>query len=422
MATDFCNDLWDTRIESDAVCSDGYEVTNLISRDLTKKQRGFLAERFVKPVVSILISFPFPIEVYAINVNPRVGGQKICGLEILAASLAVSSAQNSKLNMTCDTKKSELNSEVLSSKPDNLVFHLYPHFLNVSNIKQEFNSFFNQILRVWLAEDQVGNFLNPGFQDVVNTEFQSKIIGSSSGNVQTNNLTQGIRLRSISHLWIRITKVHKGLVPCFGALEVVGKPAKNNTNFVMDYARFISLRLKQEREFPKGFVNSSNETKLSTSTASTSELVSKKDPCNETSLVDNIPTEFIDPITFNIMTLPILLPSGNTIDNSTLEKHIAVEQKWGRQPTDPFTGLPLDSKLVPNAALKYRIDNFLLTNDINVDKLGRTIGSSSDCKSTVKLKFDAMLKRNKNKIKQIGKREACAIGLKQPPSKRQNLG
>ena len=423
MITDFCNALWDTRIESDTISSDGYEVCNLISRDVGKKQRGFLAERFVKPVVSILVSFPFPIDVCAINVNPRVGGQKICGLEILSASLRHCSVQNKNPNIKGDTIKiSTLNSEDITAKSSDHVFHSYQHVLNVNNIKAEFNSFFNQILRIRLAEGKVGRFTNPCFQDVVNAHFNSRIIGSLPTNIQTCNLSQGNRLHNTSHLWIRITQVYKGSVPCLGALEVVGKPAKNNNEFVMNYASLITLRLTQGRDNPKGFVESSTETNLSASNTCRFEQVSENGPCNDTSLVDNVPSEFIDPITFNIMTLPILLPSGNTIDNSTLEKHIAMERNWGRQPCDPFTGVPLGNKIVPNAALKYRIDNFLLSADIKVDELGRTVGSASDCKSTAKLKFDAILKQDKNKMNPIGKRKACTVSLNQPPSKKQNAG
>ena len=417
MIADFCNAIWDTRIESDAISSDGFEVSNLISRNATEKQRGFLAERFVKPVVSILVSFPFHIDVCAININPRVGGQKICGLEILSASLKHCSAQNKNPNVKGDTKSD------VAAKTNDHIFHSYSHVLNVNNIKAEFNCLFNQILRIRLTDGMVGHFVNPCFKDVVSAEFNSTIVCSLSTTIQTCNLPQGNRVHNISHLWIRITQVHKGSVPCLGAVEVIGKPSKNNKEFVMNYANLITLRLAQERNNPKGFVfNPSSEANLSTSNSS--EQVSKNDLCNEASLVEKVPSEFIDPITLNVMTLPILLPSGNTIDNSTLEKHIAVERSWGRQPCDPFTGVPLGSKVVPNAALKYRIDNFLLSEQsdvVKVDELGRTVGSSSDCKSTAKLKFDDLLKQERNK-KGIGKRKSHAVSLKQPPRKKQNEG
>lgn len=64
------------------------------------------------------------------------------------------------------------------------------------------------------------------------------------------------------------------------------------------------------------------------------------------------------------MVLPMLLPSGVSVDNSTLEEHQKREATWGRAPNDPFTGVPFTpaSQPVPNPQLKTRIDRFLLRN------------------------------------------------------------
>lgn len=62
------------------------------------------------------------------------------------------------------------------------------------------------------------------------------------------------------------------------------------------------------------------------------------------------------------MLLPMLLPSGVSVDNSTLEEHQKREATWGRAPNDPFTGVPFtpSSQPLPNPQLKCRIDQFLL--------------------------------------------------------------
>lgn len=78
-----------------------------------------------------------------------------------------------------------------------------------------------------------------------------------------------------------------------------------------------------------------------------------------------IPEHYLDAITYEIMSLPMVLPSGKTIDNSTLTKHNLQEEKWGRMPSDPFTGLMLTQsrKAILNTLLKSQIDKFLLEND-----------------------------------------------------------
>lgn len=60
----------------------------------------------------------------------------------------------------------------------------------------------------------------------------------------------------------------------------------------------------------------------------------------------------------------MLLPSGVSVDNSTLEEHQKREATWGRAPNDPFTGVPFTStsQPLPNPQLKSRIDLFLLQN------------------------------------------------------------
>lgn len=76
----------------------------------------------------------------------------------------------------------------------------------------------------------------------------------------------------------------------------------------------------------------------------------------------SIPEEFLDPITQEVMLLPMLLPSGVSVDNTTLEEHQKREATWGRPPNDPFTGVPFTStsQPLPNPQLKSRIDHFLL--------------------------------------------------------------
>jgi len=62
------------------------------------------------------------------------------------------------------------------------------------------------------------------------------------------------------------------------------------------------------------------------------------------------------------MTLPLLLPSGMSVDHTTLEEYQKREATWGRAPNDPFTGVTFTaaSKPLPNPRLKCRIDRFLL--------------------------------------------------------------
>ncbi|KAJ8910864.1 hypothetical protein NQ315_010811 [Exocentrus adspersus] len=93
-----------------------------------------------------------------------------------------------------------------------------------------------------------------------------------------------------------------------------------------------------------------------------------------------IPDDFKDDLTFELMTIPMTLPSGKTVDQSTLEKHINGEISFGRKPCDPFTGVKFSNTLKPvlNVALKSRIDMFLLQNSHREQlwNLKRTLGGA----------------------------------------------
>lgn len=51
-----------------------------------------------------------------------------------------------------------------------------------------------------------------------------------------------------------------------------------------------------------------------------------------------VPSEFLDKITYEVMHIPMLLPSGHCVDRSTVEKLGNNDALYGRAPTDPFTG------------------------------------------------------------------------------------
>ena len=50
------------------------------------------------------------------------------------------------------------------------------------------------------------------------------------------------------------------------------------------------------------------------------------------------PDRFLDEITYDIMTIPMLLPSGHYVDRGTLDRVVQSDASYGRSPSDPFTG------------------------------------------------------------------------------------
>lgn len=97
-----------------------------------------------------------------------------------------------------------------------------------------------------------------------------------------------------------------------------------------------------------------------------------------------IPDEFLDAITYEIMSIPMILPCGKTIDQSTMIKCNHTDETWGRMPIDPFTGQPYTELRKPifDAILKSRIDEFLMRNAHHKETLTipRTVGIASALK------------------------------------------
>ena len=94
---------------------------------------------------------------------------------------------------------------------------------------------------------------------------------------------------------------------------------------------------------------------------------------------EEIPSDFLDALTCDLMLVPMLLPSGHLIDRSTLDKCIAEDLRWSRLPRDPFTLESFTEVTQPVVAqeLKIRIDQFLSEhqNDPKYRRYGRLLNA-----------------------------------------------
>lgn len=97
MAVNFCHERLGTRILCSQVSTDNYSVENLISEDLVSKNRGFLADSFVRPPVDIIVQFPCPIKICCVSVNTKVGSQQSTGCEIFIQSEESGKRNSSKV-------------------------------------------------------------------------------------------------------------------------------------------------------------------------------------------------------------------------------------------------------------------------------------------------------------------------------------
>lgn len=184
-------------------------------------------------------------------------------------------------------------------------------------------------------------------------------------NYEIVNFFREYSLKKNNVLKIRITKT-KNCVPVIKQIDILGRPSKLCT-------------LEQIDEIKKLW-NMNSKTKLYD--YDKSEIVDKSN--NESPSINevDIPEEFLDSITYEIMALPMVLPSGKIVDQSTIDRHSNIEESHGRMPSDPFTAKTYSSTCRPllDAALKSEIDLFLLRNQhrLEFNKIPRTTGKRSN--------------------------------------------
>uniref|UniRef100_A0A8C0SVD5 RING finger protein 37 n=1 Tax=Canis lupus familiaris TaxID=9615 RepID=A0A8C0SVD5_CANLF len=315
MVINLCLPQFRPRIYCNKISADGYEVENLISEDLTKRSHGFRTEYFIKPPVYVTVSFPFSVEICRINIDLTAGGgQNVTGLEMYTSALS--------------SRAFTLVGKVLLKNQSQVVF------------------------------SHRGFKARPPFGPMEATLPSPAVVAQELWN------KGALSLSHVAHLKICITHVTGSGIPCIKRLEVWGQPAKTCSQEVID-----SVMLVASESLPQDLALQAPALPMESDCDSGGLPEHQQAPTSLQELaevIQDVPEEFLDPITLEIMPCPMLLPSGKVIDQSTLEKCNRSEATWGRVPSDPFTGVAFTphSQPLPHPSLKARIDHFLLQHSV----------------------------------------------------------
>ncbi|KAI5614082.1 RING finger protein 37 [Silurus asotus] len=309
MVVNLCLPHFKTTAHCNKLCADGYDVSNLLSADPAALRRGYRLEYFLRPPLHVTLHFQVRVELYRVDVEllPCCGASR--RLEIF----------------TCPEVKT---AETSGNYQDREEFKL--------------------VGRCELREEVLTCFKHLNFKH--RAPFPECPPDPPAHAKQQELWSRGFQsLNSVAQLRITIPYIGASSVLGIKSLAVWGVPAR--------CCSFSDLELFQKAHFDSLKPKCSIFSNLSlVSTSATSPRP------NNTSLETTIPEEFYDPLTQELMVLPMILPSGMVVDNSTLEEYEKQEAAWGRMPNDPFTGVPFtkDSKPLPNPHLKNRIDSLLL--------------------------------------------------------------
>ena len=208
-------------------------------------------------------------------------------------------------------------------------------------------------------------FFNKDYHDTNNP---SSFYPGTCGDLSNEKVVQlRGRLGHVKAIKIGIRQMLKGSVPSIASLDVWGKPSR----YCRDGAAVRELQLLWDGLVKKDVlpVGVSDSSALMKDHSDLHSAVRKNNAHHQ------IPECLLDPLVLNMMEIPILLPSGYTIDQKTLDKHVQSQAEWGRPPSDPFTGLTFNDKRKPvvNAQLKMKLDSFMLL------KRGTDCSGSHDC-------------------------------------------
>ena len=339
----FCPDITST-----APSVDGFEVEKLLPATSQREQslqsssnsrRGFLAESFIKPPVELRLNFPVAINLHRISIDSKVGEQFSNGFELFSSSEPRSSSE----------RDSRVFAPIGRAFADGHLFEFRNHRYSAA-LKQR-----------------------PFLQEISSSNTRSQ---NGASFALTSRHDE--HLCDVTELRIRIRRTGRGSACALKELKVFGYPSKSVTDRQLRelISQSNASRSTTPESEPPDYRQSSDCTisHISNNTSTKSAInLSAQSSC-----VD-IPAEFLDALTFELMVLPMLLPSGYNVDRSSLDRHNLEQGLWGRAPCDPFTAqvFTKTSQPVFNAQLKTRIDEFLLRNP-TVKVAHQTVGSADD--------------------------------------------
>lgn len=375
-----CLPHFHTTVHCNKLCADSYDVTNLVSEDPVLRRRGFKLEYFLRPPVQVTLKFGFQVEIYRVDVElwpwGMDHGQARKMLEISTSSdhgpiknLSQRGHQSFQPRHDTATTKDE------STRPSERV-----------RGGKSCRSNGNQ----WSLQAQQWGEDAPAASRRTTSEFTSRTSTQPGDPEPEFKLVGRCDLREEAK--ISFVRSNFSPSPLFPSSPPPPPPAGCRQEELWRRGPF-SLGAVTQLRLTVPFASAASALGLKTLAVwgqparccppEEAEKIwrahkaSLRQPPRPTLLVPpaspaepqldaasdtSIPEEFLDPITQEVMLLPMLLPSGVSVDNTTLEEHQKREATWGRAPNDPFTGVPFtsSSQPLPNPQLKGRIDQFLL--------------------------------------------------------------
>ena len=328
-----------TVVTSSCVFDDNHPPSNLVATKQAQRSAGYRAEHFIRPPVKLSLQFAVPVNIHSVCV------------------------QLNQLSMHSTT------AELYIPRADRQVKICGEIILKGSTLIQ---------------------LINPSLSLDDSITGQTALGSFLPLEKEERKLNNSRTLNGANSLELRIVHSSSYHAPAVKAFEVWGLfDTRHNGNELQRYRTVIMSwkhlsEARREPLIPSVFLpEASSENR---STYESTHHRSTSDPSTNL-LTDNsgqsssghISDSFLDEITYEVMQVPMLLPSGHYVDQTTIDKFSSTENSWGRPSADPFTGVPFTSATKPKfcAHLKIQIDEFLTKNNQQYISAGRTVGNAN---------------------------------------------
>lgn len=183
-------------------------------------------------------------------------------------------------------------------------------------------------------------------------------------------------LERVTALKLEICSTAAASVPCMSDLRIEASPAPGKEN--REVAEQLVLRSRGQQGETSApvfsfFGGEEEEEQPEIQVIEDQTLLPTTAPLDDS----QPPQDFLDSITEEVMEMPMTLPSGHTVDRSTLDKCTDHFASWGGPPRDPYTGklFRKGSEPVFNPGLKSRIDSWRASSGGGEGR-GRTLGNA----------------------------------------------
>ncbi|XP_019864428.1 PREDICTED: RING finger protein 37-like [Amphimedon queenslandica] len=357
---DVINSAYDPLLQSyhtSSLTVDGYGMSNLFSMERAHRSKGMLLERFIRSPVMLSAQFKFPLQLLYILIELRLDINDIIKLTV-GTSKEVRAIKNS---FSVRRDEGDINSIIMLvfSDPTKLDSVCLPEAVPGSELCTKYTN--SQRLTVNNVSQSspplpISTPIHVG-RGVITSDININILhwtGHKPLLIKSLELWTQLPMNDRRHgdSTIGPCKLFEDFKQLLINRETAGCDRCRPAVPLVYNSNIREERGKRKREREKEEIPINKELKLA-------------DP----------PLQYMDSITHNLMTLPVLLPSGYYVDQSTVDKSIELDTMNGRPPTDPFTGIPYTSRPAFCPLLKTSIDEYVSSIEGQVE---RTVGTAED--------------------------------------------